>query len=230
MTEIRHGYTLQQVDILVRCGVLRNPWYQGIDADERYATGWHAAVELLYVSEQQPTPRDLTHAAWYAADKWTGRSAEEHGVPRARGESYQGRDDMPRFHAYWSRRTIGAVDEAVVDRVALLQIWPRLKPIHQEALQALAAYEDYRQAADALGLRYHTFCARVRLGRNRFHELWLEGETPNRRWRDRRISMPGGQRISLSAHVRKRRRSGIADAVGVGKTSNTICSIEGATS
>jgi hypothetical protein len=214
MTEIRHGYTLQQVDVLVRRGILRNPWYQAIDVDERYATGWHAAVELLYTSDAPPAPRDLTHAAWYAADKWTCRDAEQHGIGRSRGESYTGRTDVPRFHAYWSRRAAGAVDEPVVERVALAQIWPQLKPAYQDALQALAAYEDYQAAADALGLKYNTFCARIREARNRFDELWLEGETPRKRWRDRRIQTPGGQRSSLSAHIRKRRRSADSSPMG----------------
>lgn len=207
MTEIRHGYTLQQVDILVRRGILRNPWYQAVDVDERYSTGWHAAVELLYTSEEAPEPRDLTNAAWYAADGWTRRDAEEHGIPRKRGVGYAGRDDMPKFHAYWARRIVAAVDEPVVDRMALVQIWPRLKPDHRGALEALAAYEDYTAAADALGLKYCTFCARVRLARKHFDELWHEGETPRKRWRDKRVWTEGGGRQSLSTHIRKRRRA-----------------------
>jgi hypothetical protein len=210
MTEIRHGYTLQQIDILVRRGILRNPWYQAIDVDERYATGWHAAVELLYTADVAPKPWDLMNAAWRAADHWTGKSGTEHGVPRQRGDSYTGRADTPKFWAYWSHRTVGAVDEPVVERVALAQIWPRLKPAHQEALQALAAYEDYGAAAEALGLRYHTFCARVRHARNRFDELWLEGETPRKRWRDKRIQTPGRKRQSLSSHIRRRNRGAAA--------------------
>ncbi|UGT65282.1 hypothetical protein LTT66_18100 [Nocardia gipuzkoensis] len=125
-------------------------------------------------------------------------------MPRFRGDDYAGRTDLPKFHAYWTRRSIGAVDEPVVERVALAQIWPRLKPDYQEALQALAAYEDYAEAAAALGLRYHTFCTRVRHARNRFDELWMEGETPRKRWRDKRVWTPGGKRASLSVHIRRR--------------------------
>lgn len=205
MSEIQHGYTLREVDILVRRGIVRNAWYQGIDRDERYAIGWHAAIELLYTAEAAPKPWDLMNATWRAADNWTGRDGTEHGVPRQRGDSYTGRDDMPKFWAYWALRTVGGVDEPVVERLALAQIWPRLKPDHREALQALAAYEDYAAASDALGLKYHTFCARIRLARLRFDELWMEGETPRKRWRDKRVQTPDGQRASLSVHIRKRR-------------------------
>ena len=238
MTEIRHGYTMQQVDILVRRGIIRNTWYRGIDVDERYATGWHAAIELLYTAEIAPKPWDLMNAAWRAADHWTGKSATSRGAPRQRGEGYTGRDDLPKFHAYWCLRTVGPVDEPVIDRLALAQIWPRLRPEYQEALQALAAHEDYSVAAEALGLKYHTFCARIRRARNRFDELWMEGETPRKRWHDKRIQTPGGRRQSLSVHLRRRRQeysrtppdvlAALADAPGDGKTS--MPTIEGAAS
>lgn len=204
-----HGYSLEEIDALVRRGILRNPWYQAIDADERYATGWHAAVELLYTSDVPPAPRDLIHAAWYAADTWTCRDAEAHGVGRSRSQRDAGRTDAPRFHAYWFRHSVGAVDDLVVERIALGQIWPQLSPTQQQAFQALAAYEDYRAAADALGVEYRTFCNQIRRARARFDELWMEGETPRKRWRDKRIHAPGGQRSSLSTHIRRRRRAAV---------------------
>jgi hypothetical protein len=209
---IRHGYTLDALDQLVRIAITRNTWYQGVDADERYAAAWHAAIELLYTTDQTPQPRDLIHAAWAAADDNTRRDMQHRGIPRARGTTYTGRDDLPRYHAYWTTvaRVTGSPEEPVTDRLALTQIWPRLTPVQQQALSALAAHGDYQAAADSLGLRYHTFFQHVRQARIRFFRLWLEGETPRRGWRDRRRSTPETQLHSVSAHIRKRRRAGVA--------------------
>lgn len=204
--EVRHGYTLGQIDKLVRVGVLRNSWYYACDADERYAAGWHAAVELLYTADVPPLPRDLVHAAWYAADRVTLRAQEQRGVPRSRGEAYTGRDDYPRFHAYWNTisRHTGSPEEPIVERLALEQILPRLSEAHRGALHALAAEGDYQAAADALGLTYNTFCTQVRKARLHFARLWLEGETPGGRWRDRRKGQENAR--NLGGHIRRRAR------------------------
>ncbi|MFE5871615.1 hypothetical protein ACFQ6V_23625 [Streptomyces roseifaciens] len=207
--QLPHGYTLHALDQLVRTGILRNPWYQAVDTDERYAAGWHAAAELLYTATEPPLPHDLIHAAWYAADNMTRRSMEHRGIPRSRGEKYTGRDDVPHFHAYWTTvaRHTASPEEPIVEHRALIQIWPHLTPRHQAALQALAVHEDYQTAADSLGLAYYTFCAHVRQARAVVLALWWEGETPRRGWRDRRRNTEPKQLHSISAHLRKRRRA-----------------------
>lgn len=207
MTDLRHGYTLAALDQLVRTGIMRNPWYAAVDTDERYA-----AVELLYTSDQPPTPQDMIRCAWYAADDLTRRDGEHRGVPRARGENYTGRTDLPRFHAYWTTisRHTASPEEPVVERTALAQIWPRLTPGQQAALSALAAHGDYQAAADALGLSRAAFYRLVSTGRRRVLALWWEGETPRRGWRDRRRVTAETQLHSISAHIRKRRRASAA--------------------
>ncbi|TVL89804.1 hypothetical protein [Streptomyces sp. SAJ15] len=209
---IRWGWTLAELDDVVRRAVTRTHQYRACDADERYATGWHAAVELLYTALDPPSERDLYCAAWRAADYLTTRTAEERGVARSRGDTYTGRMDLPKWHAYWetvTRHTAGP-EEPVVERLALTQIWPRLHPRYQAALHALAVHENYYAAADALGLKHCTFYAQVRHARNAFLALWWEGETPRRGWRDRRATTEPTQLHSISAHVRKRRRAGVA--------------------
>lgn len=207
---VRHGYMLADVDRLVRTGILRNAWYAAVDRDERYATGWHAAIELLYTATEPPTPKDLIHAAWYAADEMTCRTGEQRGVPRARGPHYRGRTDLPRFHAYWTTvsRHTASPEDMVVDRVALAQIWPQLREVDREALSALAAHGDYELAASALGMKYHTFCARIKKARGRFHRLWHEGETPRMGWRDKRRGLENAG--SVSRRIRRRARAGVA--------------------
>jgi hypothetical protein len=211
-TGIRYGWTLHDIDRAVRAGIHRNSAYSACDTDERYATGWHAAVELLYTAEQPPTWDDLSRAAWYAADHETRRAGEHRGHARSRGDTYTGRTDMPRWHAYWATiaRHTGSPEEPVVERLALAQIWPRLTPGQQAALLALAAHGDYQQAADALGLSRPAFYRQVRLARGRVLALWWEGETPRRGWRDCRRTTEETQLHSISAHIRKRRRAATA--------------------
>lgn len=206
--ELRYGYTLRRLDTLVRIGIHQRAAYFGVDTDERYAAGYHGAAELLYSAEEPPTSTDLIRAARDAADHETRRTGEHRGHGRARGDGSVSDGAMPRFWAYWDREShvTRSHEGGIVDRLALAQIWPRLKPMHQEALQALAALEDYQAAADMLGLRYCTFCRRVGLARSAFLRLWLEGETPGPRWRDRKVQTVGGKRQSMSSHVRRRAR------------------------
>lgn len=210
--KLRYGYTLKHLDTLVRIGIYQRAAYFGIDTDERYAAGYHGAAELLYSAEEPPTSTDLIRAARDAADHETGRTGEHRGHGRARGDGSRSDGAMPKFWAYWDRESnvTHSPEGGIVDRIALAQIWPRLKPDYQEALQALAALEDYQAAADSLGLKYYTFCRRIWLARNAFLRLWLEGETPGPRWRDRKVQTAGGKRQSMSAHVRRRARSGAA--------------------
>ncbi|GGS96616.1 hypothetical protein [Streptomyces violaceus] len=217
-TPVLRGYSLHTIDNIVRMGVRRNTWYAAVDADERYACAWHAVVEELMTAEEKPSTTDLFCIAWRTADDLTRRIGEQHGHGRARGDSYTGRTDMPKWHAYWNTvcRHTGGPEDMVVERTALAQIWPRIPAAHQEALQALAAFGDYQAAADALGLKYPAFCRRIRLAREQFLRLWLEGETPRRGWRDRRRSTPETQLHSVSAHIRKRRRAAAA-AAGSGR-------------
>lgn len=209
---VRWGWTLADLDEIVRRGINRTHQYRACDADERYAAGWHAAVELLYTATEPPDAPDLYRAAWRAADYLTTRTAAERGISRSRGDAYTGRTDVPKWHAYWTTvvRHTASPEEPVVERTALAQIWPRLQPRYQTALQALAAHDDYQAAADSLGLRRDTFYAQVRHARNAVLALWWEGETPSRGWRDRRATAEPTQLHSVSAHIRKRRRAGVA--------------------
>lgn len=209
---IRWGWTLTDLDEVVRRAIGRTHQYRACDADERYAAGWHAAVELLYTAAEPPSSRDLYCTAWRAADYLTTRTSEERGVGRSRGDAYAGRIDVPKWHAYWNTvaRHTASPEEPIVERTALAQIWPRLQPRYQTALQALAAHDDYQAAADSLGLKYYTFCAQIRHARNAVLALWWEGETPRRGWRDVRRTVPETQLHSVSAYIRKRRQAGVA--------------------
>ena len=209
---IKWGYTLHDLDRIARIAIQRRSAYSACDVDERYAVAWHAAVEHLLTADEPPTVRGLTNIAWNAADYETRRTGEYRGHGRSRGDGSRSDGATVKFWAYWEShaRITPSPETGIVDRIACNQIWPRLTPAQQQALETLAAVGDYQQAADALGLKYHTFCRYLSTGRARFIELWLEGETPAGRWRDRRRTTPETQLHSISAHIRKRRRSGVA--------------------
>jgi hypothetical protein len=76
----------------------------------------------------------------------------------------------------------GAAARSLAARLAVWQIWPMLRPLHQMAFLALAAHGDYAQAADAVGYPYNSFSTLISQARAAFLELWHEGETPSRIW------------------------------------------------
>jgi len=204
-----HGFTLRDLDQITRTAIQRRSAYYACDIDERYAAGWHAAVELLCTSTEPPTRHDLIRAAWDAADYETRRTAEHRGVGRSRGDGSRSDGATVKFWAYWNHIT-PSPEAAIIERTALSQIWPRLTPGQQAVLQALAAHDDYDLAAAALSMSRVTFYQAIHKARRRFLALWLEGETPRRGWRDRRRTTPQTQLRSVSAHIRKRRRAGVA--------------------
>lgn len=209
---ITHGYTLTDIHQLTRTAIHRRSAYSACDADERYAAGWHAAVELLLTTEEPPTRHDIIRAAWDAADHETRRTAEHRGAGRTRGDGSRSDGTTVKFWAYWdsNTRTTPSHETGIIDRIALGQIWPRLTESQRQALTALATLGNYQAAADTLGLDYYAFCRRISTARARYLALWLEGETPRRGWRDRRRTTPENQLHSISAHIRKRRRAVVA--------------------
>jgi hypothetical protein len=103
-------------------------------------------------------------------------------------------------------RPASGPEDRVIERIALAQIWPCLRPAHREALLALAAHGDYGLAARALGKPYSTFKADISRARREFLKLWHEGEAPSRPWvRDRRAG-PGTDMHSLTYFLRHRRK------------------------
>lgn len=209
---IRYGYTTIDIDRLARLGISMRSAYRGLDPEERYAAAWHAIVERIYTASEWPSGTELITAAAAAADEGSRHSLQQQGVPRHRGEHYQWRTDMPRFHAYWESvaRHTASPEARVIEKTALMQIWPELTVQHQAALHALALHDDYQAAAEALGLRLRTFYEHVRLARLAVLALWWEGETPRRGWRDRRTKEPSSRQKSVSAGIRRRRRAGVA--------------------
>ncbi len=204
-TALRHSYTLDSLDRLAYFAARRKLWHGGLALPERVETARSAMAEHLYASDQPPTVRELIQAGWKAISDHIQQSDQFHG--HNTDDRYAG-TTRPRFETYW-RDTAGpapGLDEQIIERLALAQICPRLRPAHREALAALAAHGDYQQAADALGESYATFKSQVSRARREFLTLWHEGETPSRPWvRDRRAG-PGTDMHTLTYFLRLRRQ------------------------
>jgi len=124
-----------------------------------------------------PVPMEATEdaeAGMRAIGRAGDRELREHGAARG-GDGLHG---MPSFEIYWAAKTAPPADATVVDRVAVWQIWPMLRPLHQMAFLALAAHGDYAEAARAVGYPYSSFASLISEARAAFLALWHEGETP----------------------------------------------------
>lgn len=205
-TELRHGYTLDDLRRLAG-RVVCSAWGRLGSQVERLEFAWSAIAEALYASDGMPSQRDLFNAGLRAMRRYDADNRHHLGV--ATSGTHTGFGSAPRFQAYWClARTAPSPEDGVVERVALAQIWPRLTEGHRRALLALAAFDDYAEAAAALGLTYSAFRQAVGAARLRFLALWHEGETPSRVWgRDRRIGRrdagPPAERRPVTVRMRK---------------------------
>ena len=155
----------------------------------------------------------MVHAGWLAI---TAHADAHHQFLGRAHRQYNGPGQG--FERYW--RHVAAPDngpeEKITERLPLAQIWPSLRPVHREALAALAAHGVYQQAAQALGLPYTTFKSRISTARREFLALWHDGETPSRPWvRDRRAG-PGTDMHAITYFLRSRRLRRTAQAPGSG--------------
>jgi len=114
------------------------------------------------------------------------------------------------FERYWRSAASShpGPEPAVIDRVALAQIWPRLRAEHQQVLAALAIHDDYGLAAQSLGISRSWFITRLGAARRAFLRLWHEGEPPSRPWaNDWRGTRTTDLRVATSPMIAGRRRA-----------------------
>lgn len=207
---LKHGYTLADLHRVARLATHTDRSHHAGDYLDRVGIAWHGAVEHLYAAENPPPEHALVRAGRDALRK--SLQADLH----FRAISHHTYEPMPSAYKFWAlAKVTPAPQDTVIDRVALWQIWPRLRETDRTALLALAAHEDYSQAAGALGMRYYTFTKAVRAARLRFLALWHEGEEPSKLWgRDRRAGRRGERATGQVAAVRQvgRRRTAKARA------------------
>lgn len=198
-----HGYTLTSLNRITRYAVLRGYLRTSGTIADQLETAWHAIVETLCEADKAPTAGQLIDTARAALSAAYRDELHHHGYVQT--DVSAGRQAMPAFQRYWNQPTSSALEERVVERAALAQIWDQLAPSEQQALEALAATGDYQMAAAAVGKKQGTFNVLVRNGRMRFLAAWHEGEEPSKVWRtDRRVGSRAGtdtrgrQRLTVS--------------------------------
>jgi hypothetical protein len=213
--ELRHGYTLSEINRLAKVAVWRDVWHQSLSLTDRQEIAWSAIAEHLYASDTKPSTGELVKAAWNALRAETEAQWHTHGVSRTAGV-YDGDQAMQGFNRYWftfGRSTRGP-EEPIIERMALAQIWEALPEKHRVLIAALAATDDYGQAAAALGRPRQSYVSMLARARTAFRELWHEGETPSRHWgTDRRRdpdaayhqTHPG--RSAAAEMIRRRKRN-----------------------
>lgn len=213
---IRHGRTLDDVERIAWGVATSDRWHTSWALSERHDHARHGIVVHLLSADQPPNDHDLYRAglaeinrAVHAELRFKGRddTANEHGAFNV----------LPQVTRYWNPPATSPLEERIVERVALHQVWPLLTDRQRQALAALAACGDYQQAAEALDLNLSTLDMRLAKGRSRIASVWFEHETPPRRTgRDRRVSTRSGldsagrPRITVSQleKIRSRRDQG----------------------
>lgn len=206
--DLRHGYTMADLDRLSRAAVTRSAtagFASSGDQDDRYATAWDAIAHRLYTAEETPTGYDLIGAGMRALSAESDDYRRHHGY----------RDNTRAFGVFWLDigGPTGSPEAGIVERAALAQIWPRLPAYQRTALTALATFDDYRLAAEALGKDYKSFATVVSQARRTFLALWHEGEEPSRPWGNDRRRSDGTRRNAVTRHVKYRKGRAKADPV-----------------
>jgi DNA-binding transcriptional regulator YiaG len=214
--ELRFGYTLADLHAMAKLAV-HTAGVMAADWQDRFDTAWSAIAEELYAAPHWPRRSSLVQAGQLAVKATVDEYRQAYGYYRRKTDgAVHGLGSSPAFRSFWlalSKATPGP-EHRVVERLAAERIFATLKPRFQAALLALAAHEDYADAAQALGVKYDTFCDQVARGRRAFYALWHEGEEPSRVWGcDRRAGATSatrsggeGKRVSTSRETIRRRK------------------------
>lgn len=182
---IAHGYSLDGVHDAAAIAVRTALVGEG-DWRDRHHLAASAIAETLLTASAHPERHELVKVGRRALRRGVARYCQMHGYYQHKTSS--GAGSSPAFQTYWRPLPSTPVEDAVVDPLALAQIWATLTPGQRAALEALADHDGDRTAAAAeLGINRVAFNQIVAKGRRRFAALWHEGETPRGKWRpDRR--------------------------------------------
>lgn len=201
-----HGYTLADIDSTARTAASTAYGRYILDPADRYQTAWSAVAEVLCTADEPPTRKDLVAAGSTAVSRASQDHRRTWGMART-WEAVEG--SVLAYTRYWEldRRSAVSPENAVVDRMALAQIWPRLSLTHRQVLYALAVHDGNREAAAAsLGKGAATFQSHLTSARAAYRALWHEHEAPSGMWgRSGRQGQATAMQV-LSARRRQRTR------------------------
>jgi hypothetical protein len=181
--------------------VTGHTWTSGYPYDDRLEAAWGGVVEHILAAPERPSGDEVIRAGWTAIRAHCDSQARFRGA-----RTTEHRQRAGGFPAYWFDGDVlaGSIEERVTERVALAQIWPRMREADRQLLEALAEHDDYGLAAASLGIPRPNYATKTGRARARFRQLWHEGETPSRPWGADRRGDPGNMPITYRIKVRRR--------------------------
>ncbi len=110
--ELRHGYSLEDVNRIAHMAVIRHRWDNGIVFDDRVELVWCAIVEHLWASQDHPAVGTLIRAAMTAIRKEAQGDQKAHGISTRDRHEY-----TTAFFRFWIEpsRHATALDERVTE-------------------------------------------------------------------------------------------------------------------
>lgn len=193
---VAHGYTMRDLDRIAAaaCTYDRS---MASDATTRYDVAWSAIAEALCAAEEPPEWHELLTVGWRAIYAEVREMRHLFGQRDRDGTNEVA--SAQRFRQYWTLPP-ERPEEGAAERMAVPQILAVLSPAEREAVVALAVHDDYQAAADALGINYTAFTARMTTARRRFRTHWYAPETaPPVKGTDRRV---GSRSKPLATHCK----------------------------
>ncbi|MCW2900427.1 MAG: hypothetical protein JWO67_2692 [Streptosporangiaceae bacterium] len=179
--ELPHGWTLEDLAKIAGI-VVRIAYGRLLDVEEARDVAACAIVERLY-AEPEPMIEDLYRAGRRAVASAYGQQKSFVGIETNRSRS--GREGVGReFARYWYSQgaLVSPFEDAIVDRLAVKQVWDALSPRHQETLLALAEHGSHAAARAALGVTTKAWEHRLRKARIQARVFWYWPEAPGRQW------------------------------------------------
>jgi hypothetical protein len=179
--ELRHGYTIADLDQLTRTAVLADR-SRALPYRHAWDTARSAIAVALYEADTPPTRSDLITAGWRGIYDEVRATRHQYGY-RDR-DATAGVASAPMFVRYW-RPAAESWTDSLIERLATTQVHAAVSTRDRELINALVVFGDNRAAAAALGMLVTTYGTAVAAARQRWLALWFDGPVPQRRHRHR---------------------------------------------
>lgn len=207
------GYSLADIDRISRLVISVDRWAMDGTVVDRLDAVRFAITEHLLTATSRPAKQDLVDVGRSASNRHVGDEMRYRGYDMRNIATGQG--GLPGFQRYWQGNPRTPAEDRITEALSLVQIWPHLTTVRQQAVWAYALTGDQQAAADLLGISLTVFSGRLKKARNRFAALWHEHETPRRRPMDKRVlarsgTYRGRQLLTVDDvdELRKRRAEG----------------------
>lgn len=197
LLHVAHGYTMNDLHTLT-VAACRADRSLVSDAHTRYSVAWSAIATSLAEAATPPDRQDLIRTGWQAIYREVREMRVMFGFKDREGT--HGVATAPRFVQYWTIPP-AMPEEGLIERLAVSQILDTLTTPYRDAIVALAVHDTYQAAADALGITYVAFVARINVARKQLRRLWFSPDTaPPAKGTDRRV---GSYNKPLATHCRR---------------------------